>query len=184
MTKRALWLSLVLALTAVVLSVVAAAPATSATRSESMSSTKHAGVAVQSGVLPLGARSEPVASSAVAGATAEALCARRRIRRSATRRSDARPGRRHPGGTGSASFTLRAIGEHVEIWVQSHARTHRALGHNFPAGDCRNNGVRTSITDAQVDYLVNEFDTNMYPKESAAFSVPPTATARTRRCPA
>ncbi|MBA3430685.1 MAG: immune inhibitor A, partial [Actinobacteria bacterium] len=42
----------------------------------------------------------------------------------------------------------------------------------FMDGDCRN-GERTQITDAQVESLVEEFDTNMYPKESEAFSVPP-----------
>ena len=61
-------------------------------------------------------------------------------------------------------FTLRAVGENVEVWVANNL--------NFPAGDCRN-GVRTTITDAQVAYLVREFDQNIYPKESAAFSVPP-----------
>ncbi|HSL65699.1 MAG TPA: hypothetical protein VK874_13670, partial [Gaiellaceae bacterium] len=61
-------------------------------------------------------------------------------------------------------FTLRAIGEHGEVWVADNI--------NFPAGDCRN-GVRTTITDEQVQYLLDEFDENMYPKESAAFSVPP-----------
>ena len=53
MTKRAIWLSLVLALVTVVLSVVAAAPATSANTQRFDIETKHAGVAVQSGVLPL-----------------------------------------------------------------------------------------------------------------------------------
>ena len=57
------------------------------------------------------------------------------------------------------------IGTHVEVWVQNNL--------NFPDGDCRNDGVRNVVTDAQVDYLVDEFDTNIYPKESAAFSVPP-----------
>ncbi|HSC92258.1 MAG TPA: hypothetical protein VLB86_11440 [Gaiellaceae bacterium] len=66
-------------------------------------------------------------------------------------------------------FTLRAIGTHAEVWVANNL--------NFPTGDCRNvplpSGSRVTITDAQAQYLLNEFDTNMYPKESAAFSVPP-----------
>ena len=33
-------------------------------------------------------------------------------------------------------------------------------------GDCRN-GARTEITDAQVDYLIGQFDTNIWPKEAA-----------------
>ncbi len=43
---------------------------------------------------------------------------------------------------------------------------------DFPAGDCRN-GARTQITDAQVSYLIDQFDNNIYPKESDLFSVPP-----------
>ena len=35
---------------------------------------------------------------------------------------------------------------------------------NFPAGDCRNDGVRNVVTQAQVDYFVHEFDTNIYPE--------------------
>ena len=75
-------------------------------------------------------------------------------------------------------FTLRALGEHIEVWVQEGQPAGFPAGNagnlNFPAGDCRNDGVRNVITDAQVDYLlIHEFDTNIYPKESAAFSVPP-----------
>jgi immune inhibitor InhA-like protein len=61
-------------------------------------------------------------------------------------------------------FTLMGVGPHIEIWVADDLL--------FPAGDCRN-GVRTQITQADVDYFVNEFEQNMYPKESAAFAVPP-----------
>ena len=63
------------------------------------------------------------------------------------------------------TFTLRAIGEHIEIWVQNNL--------NFPTGDCRNDGVRNVVTQPQLDNFVHEFDTNIYPKESDAFSVPP-----------
>jgi hypothetical protein len=72
-------------------------------------------------------------------------------------------------------FTFRGMGDNVEIWVASERRTllgFTASGTDFLDGDCRN-GVRTTITDAQVNYLIQEFDTNIYPKESAAFSVPP-----------
>jgi hypothetical protein len=64
------------------------------------------------------------------------------------------------------TFTLKAIGDHIEIWVQDNL--------NFPAGDCRNDGVRNVVTQPQLDSFVHEFDTNIYPKESDAFSVPPT----------
>lgn len=61
-------------------------------------------------------------------------------------------------------YTLRGVGDHIEVWVANDTA--------FPAGDCRGEDS-TVVTDAQVDSLVNEFDTNIYPKESAAFSTPP-----------
>ncbi len=61
-------------------------------------------------------------------------------------------------------FTLRAVSAHMEVWVANDIQ--------FPAGDCRN-GPRTVITDADVNYFVNEFESNIYPKESATFSIPP-----------
>ncbi|WIM99068.1 immune inhibitor A [Actinoplanes oblitus] len=60
-------------------------------------------------------------------------------------------------------YTLRAIGRHIEVWV--------AKDIAFPAGDCRQNA--TEVTDAQVADLVEQFDTAIYPKETAAFSTPP-----------
>lgn len=62
-------------------------------------------------------------------------------------------------------FTLRAVGTHAELWLANDV--------NFPAGDCRNDGTRNVVSDAQLTAMLAEFDTNMYPKESAAFSVPP-----------
>lgn len=61
-------------------------------------------------------------------------------------------------------YTLRGVGANIEVWVANDIA--------FPAGDCRGPNA-TDITDAQVASLVTEFDTNMYPKESQAFSVPP-----------
>jgi hypothetical protein len=61
-------------------------------------------------------------------------------------------------------YTLKAVSAHMEVWVANDL--------NFPAGDCRN-GVRTTVTQADVDYFVNQFETVMYPLESATFSVPP-----------
>jgi hypothetical protein len=72
-------------------------------------------------------------------------------------------------------YTLRGIGEHVEIWVASERRTFAGItstATDFQDGDCRN-GVRTQITDAQVQYLIGQFDNNILPKESDAFSVAP-----------
>ncbi len=62
------------------------------------------------------------------------------------------------------TFTLRAVSAHLEVWVANDLQ--------FPAGDCRN-GPRTVITDADVNYFVDEFESNIYPKESATFSIPP-----------
>jgi hypothetical protein len=62
-------------------------------------------------------------------------------------------------------FTLRATTAHSEIWVSNVL--------SFKPGDCRNDGDRNVITDAQVAYLADQFESNIYPKESAEFSVPP-----------
>ena len=64
-----------------------------------------------------------------------------------------------------ATFTLKAVGPKSEVWVQNNL--------SFPTGDCRNDGSRNVITQEQVDYLGGQFETNMFPKESATFSVPP-----------
>jgi hypothetical protein len=62
-------------------------------------------------------------------------------------------------------FTLRAVGDKIEVWVANDTA--------FPAGDCRNPSGATVVTDAQANDLVTQFDTNMYPRETAAFSTPP-----------
>jgi hypothetical protein len=63
-------------------------------------------------------------------------------------------------------YTLRGLGDKIEVWVANDT--------SFPAGDCRNQIANTTtVTDAQVNELVSEFDGNMYPKETAAFSTPP-----------
>ena len=66
-------------------------------------------------------------------------------------------------------YVLRGVGDNVEVWV--------AKDIAFPAGDCRNTvggGEGIVVTDAQVASFVHEFDSNIYPVESKAFSVPPT----------
>jgi hypothetical protein len=71
--------------------------------------------------------------------------------------------------TGNAlfrTFTLKAAGEKIEIWLDNNL--------SYPAAaDCRNDGLRNVVTQAQIDYFVGEFDANMYPKESQVFSLPP-----------
>lgn len=70
-------------------------------------------------------------------------------------------------------YTLRGVGQHIEVWVASGSDA-TSSGIAFPTGDCRNTVPGSvEITDAQVQSLVDQFDNNMYPKESAAFSVPP-----------
>jgi Immune inhibitor A peptidase M6 len=71
------------------------------------------------------------------------------------------------------NFTLRGVGNNIEVWVASDSDA-TSTGTRFPEGDCRNNVPgSTEITDAQVNSLVHEFDTNILPKESSAFSVAP-----------
>ncbi|TFE25987.1 immune inhibitor A domain-containing protein [Cohnella luojiensis] len=60
------------------------------------------------------------------------------------------------------SFTLRAVGKYGEVWVANNL--------NYPSGDPRNS--LTAITDAQVQYLMSEFDTKIYEKEVSFFAPP------------
>lgn len=63
-------------------------------------------------------------------------------------------------------YTLRGVGEKIEVWVANDTA--------FLPEDCRNQVANTTtITDAQVARLISEFDGNMFPKETAAFSTPP-----------
>ena len=79
------------------------------------------------------------------------------------------------GGFYAKNYKLRGIGEHIEVWT---ARGNASVGGiqssnlNFQAGDCRN-GERTVVTDAQVEYLIDQFDNNIFPIESELYSVPP-----------
>ena len=69
-------------------------------------------------------------------------------------------------------YTLRGIGDHIEVWVASDS-DEISSDTDFPAGDCRNDGVRNVITDEQVQYLIDTFDNNIYPTESELYSVAP-----------
>ena len=75
------------------------------------------------------------------------------------------------GALVAKEYTLRAIGNNIEVWVASD-EDEVSSGTDFPVGDCRN-GERTTITDEQVAYLVDQFDNNILPKESETFSVAP-----------
>lgn len=67
-----------------------------------------------------------------------------------------------------ANFVLRGLGSKIEVWVQDDI--------DFPDGDCRNDGVRNVVTDAQVQSLITEFDANIRPKEATRFSTAPDRT--------
>lgn len=62
-------------------------------------------------------------------------------------------------------FTLRSVGENVEVWVANDL--------SFPKGDPRPTPV---ITQAQVDKLAKEFDSNIYPKVTGFFGTPDSLT--------
>lgn len=81
------------------------------------------------------------------------------------------------------AYTLRAIRNNVEIWVASEANrvapattavppVGQSSGLAFLDNDCRN-GARTTVSDTQANYLADQFQNNILPKESAAFSVAP-----------
>jgi hypothetical protein len=73
------------------------------------------------------------------------------------------------------AFTLRGVGSKIEVWVATGPRTFAgvsSVGTDYQAGDCRN-GIRTTLSDAQVQELIRAFDRTIYPRESAVFSVPP-----------
>ena len=77
------------------------------------------------------------------------------------------------GATYVKNYRLRGTGEHIEVWVAENLA--------FPSGDCRNTvggGALVQVTDEQVAGFIGEFDANMYPKESAAFSVAPSRDGR------
>ncbi|HEY6030561.1 MAG TPA: hypothetical protein VIU44_08360, partial [Gaiellaceae bacterium] len=67
------------------------------------------------------------------------------------------------------NYTLRGVGDHIEVWV---ANSLAFPSHNG-VPDCRNALGLATVTDAQVQNFIHEFDPNIYPKESEAFSVPP-----------
>lgn len=59
------------------------------------------------------------------------------------------------------TYELKAVGEHGEIWVATNLA--------WPEGDPRENPV---ILQEQIDYLMEEFDTNIYPLERDFFGEP------------
>jgi hypothetical protein len=68
-------------------------------------------------------------------------------------------------------FTLRGKGDRIEVWVASD-RDRVSSNLRFPGRDCRNDD-RVRISDRQVNYLIRQFDDNIFPKEARVFSRPP-----------
>jgi hypothetical protein len=70
-------------------------------------------------------------------------------------------------------FKLRGQDRHIEIWVAAD-KDDTSRGLWYPEGDCRNDYPdRIKVTNAQIEYFMDEFEGNMYPTESDFFSVPP-----------
>lgn len=71
-------------------------------------------------------------------------------------------------------FTLRGVGDHIEVWVATGPGPDGVMGTDMKPGDCRAAlPNHTTVTDAQIANLIHEYDTNILPKESKAFSVAP-----------
>jgi hypothetical protein len=86
------------------------------------------------------------------------------------------------GVINTKTYQLRGVGTHVEVWVGTNLNFPNTSMKNpltanpddfFTYNDCRNDGVRNVITNAQVNYLIDQFDNNIYPIESDWWSTPP-----------
>ncbi len=74
------------------------------------------------------------------------------------------------------TFTLRGLGDHIEVWVAS-SDDDVSSGLDFQPGDCRN-GARTVVTDEQVQYLVDSSTTTCSRSRPRRSARRPPATAR------
>lgn len=76
------------------------------------------------------------------------------------------------------TFELRALNDTGEIWIAVGEGTDPngdpdgVLGLDFPAGDCRNDGVRNIVSDAQAQYLLDQFTDNIKATDEAWFGEP------------
>lgn len=66
-----------------------------------------------------------------------------------------------PDGYTLTEFTLRGVGDNIEVWVANNM--------SWPTDDPR---PTPTVTDKQVDHLVSEFDSTIYPPETEAFGTP------------
>jgi hypothetical protein len=71
------------------------------------------------------------------------------------------------------TYTVRAIGEHIEVWVQTNPDFCHA-GAAAPCSGAEDPRNPVVVTDAEVAYLVDQFDNNIYPKESEFWREPAT----------
>ncbi|WHY79498.1 immune inhibitor A [Neobacillus sp. WH10] len=62
------------------------------------------------------------------------------------------------------NFTLKGVGTYGEVWVANNLA--------YPTGDPRNAAGVSVVTNEQVNYLLNQFDTKMYEQEVAFFGAP------------
>jgi hypothetical protein len=76
------------------------------------------------------------------------------------------------------TFELRALNDQGEVWIavgegrDADGALDGITGLNFPAGDCRNDGVRNVVTDAQAQYLLDQFTTQIKPTDESWFGPP------------
>jgi hypothetical protein len=71
------------------------------------------------------------------------------------------------------AFELRAIGTHAEVWVQVNRSYERTDPRNDPLyTDVDGRYHYPEVTDAQIAYLLDEFDNNIYPKTTHYFGTP------------
>ncbi|WP_312470247.1 choice-of-anchor J domain-containing protein [Neobacillus sp.] len=68
------------------------------------------------------------------------------------------------GQYGLTNFTLKGVGTYGEVWVANNLA--------YPTGDPRNAAGVSVVTNQQVNYLLNQFDTKMYEQEVAFFGAP------------
>lgn len=66
------------------------------------------------------------------------------------------------GGFFLALYEVRAIGEHIEVWVMTEL--------DFPTTDDPRNPVY--VSDEQIAYLIDQFDSNIWPKLTSFFGMP------------
>lgn len=71
------------------------------------------------------------------------------------------------------TYTVRAIGEHIEVWVQTNPDFCRA-GAAAPCSGAEDPRNPVVVTDEEIAYLVDQFDNNIYPKESEFWRTPAT----------